>query len=647
MTNAACVCCGLPTGECQCWEFPGWGKVERITDLGTEAAQSETDSPTQQTSVSSGKKLGQWRATAICGNDITSSCLYVSALAALYAGPLAPIALLMVAGILYLFQRIYSEVGSALPFNGGAYSLLLNTTTKWRAAAAACLTLLSYVATAVISASEAIHYAADFAPSIDILMATAVLLGLFAVLTFLGISDSANVALAIFVFHMLTLLTLVLLAGAALIVAPSTLLVNLGTPVDQWPTIRSGPFPLLLFFGFSAAMLRISGFESSANYLEEQRPGVFPLTLRNMWIAVAIFNPLISFLSLAVFPLGEIREYKETLLSEMGHHSMLRLGGMPSDALLPRLIGNWISFDAFIVLSGAVLTSYVGVMGLVRRMSMDNCLPQFLLRTNRWRGTTHWIVVGFFLLCCSILLVTQGQIEMLAGVYTLSFLAVMGLFAVGNLMLKQRHPGLKRDSVASIPRVILALVAIVAAAIGNVVLNPEYVRVFAGYFAAAAGVVAFIFYRTMLLKFLLRSLNHFFAVRPFQRLKMRSRIVSLLHDLECRSLIVVTSRANPSELRRVAEYVRRNEPFRFMKVALFSTDQATLTSDIAALHRELDHSFPDIHIDLLGIEADVTPEAVAGLRDRLGTPKNYVFVTPATAQAVGDLSQFGGVRIIA
>jgi len=31
-------------------------------------------------------KLGQWLATGICGNDISSSCLYVSALALMWAG---------------------------------------------------------------------------------------------------------------------------------------------------------------------------------------------------------------------------------------------------------------------------------------------------------------------------------------------------------------------------------------------------------------------------------------------------------------------------------------------------------------------------------------------------------------------------------
>jgi glycerophosphoryl diester phosphodiesterase len=57
--------------------------------------------------------------------------------------------------------------------------------------------------------------------------------------------------------------------------------------------------------GESAALatLGVSGFESSANFIEEQKPGVFPKTLHNMWLAVMVFNPLISLLSLGLLPL--------------------------------------------------------------------------------------------------------------------------------------------------------------------------------------------------------------------------------------------------------------------------------------------------------------------------------------------------------
>ena len=66
--------------------------------------------------------LGTLPATAICGNDITSSCLYVSALAIIQAGRYAWLALLIVAAVLYLYRAIYAEVVGALPLNGGAVS---------------------------------------------------------------------------------------------------------------------------------------------------------------------------------------------------------------------------------------------------------------------------------------------------------------------------------------------------------------------------------------------------------------------------------------------------------------------------------------------------------------------------------------------
>jgi amino acid transporter len=60
-----------------------------------------------------------------------------------------------------------------------------------------------------------------------------------------------------------------------------------------------------------------AGFETSSNYIEEQKDGVFPKTLRNMWILVAIFNPVLSLLSLGVLPMEEILQNQASLLAWM------------------------------------------------------------------------------------------------------------------------------------------------------------------------------------------------------------------------------------------------------------------------------------------------------------------------------------------
>ena len=150
------------------------------------------------------KKLGQLASTAICGNDISSSVLYVSALAIAFAGQYAWITLLIVSFVLFLFRKIYAEVVGAIPLNGGAYNALLNTTSKNMASLAATLTILSYMATAVISANEGMHYLHHLFPEIHVIIATITVLFLFAILTISGITESAKVAIGIFLFQLRT-----------------------------------------------------------------------------------------------------------------------------------------------------------------------------------------------------------------------------------------------------------------------------------------------------------------------------------------------------------------------------------------------------------------------------------------------------------
>lgn len=53
---------------------------------------------------------------------------------------------------------IYGEAISALPMNGGAYNVLINTSSKPVASFAACLAVISYIATGVVSAATAVSY---------------------------------------------------------------------------------------------------------------------------------------------------------------------------------------------------------------------------------------------------------------------------------------------------------------------------------------------------------------------------------------------------------------------------------------------------------------------------------------------------------
>ena len=202
----------------------------------------------------------------------------------------------------------------ALPLNGGTYNALLNTTTKSTASLAATLTILSYMAASVISANEAIHFLHHVLPVIPIILTTIILLSLFALLVIAGISESAVVAVLIFVFHLVSLL---LLSGFIIIYL---LQHGLSTLSDNWQIpLQSDGVMKALFFGFAASMLGVSGFESSANFVEQQQKGVFPKTLRNMWVIVTVVNPLMAVFALALFALPTLQsqQYQSTLLIQM------------------------------------------------------------------------------------------------------------------------------------------------------------------------------------------------------------------------------------------------------------------------------------------------------------------------------------------
>ncbi len=602
------------------WQFPGWGEAERITSLEGPAQITHLDQPKKH-------QLGTWSATAICGNDITSSVLYVSALAAAQSGMLAPLVLLLVGAVLYLYRKVYAEVGSALPLNGGTYTLLLNTTSKRIAAAAACLTLLSYMATAVISANEAMHYAHNFIPHLNVFSGTVGLLGLFALLSIIGVSESAIVALVIFVLHLVTLALLSITGIVAVIRDPHLLVLNWSLP-SPTGVLHS------LFFGFAAAMLGISGFESSANFIEEQKEGVFPKTLRNMWMAVMIINPLISFLSLSLLPLEEIRKVPPDLLSTIGTISA------------GRLFGTWVSIDAVLVLSGAVLTSYVGVVGLMRRMSLDRCLPKVLLRENRWRQTNHWIILSFFAICSSILVITQGNIVTLAGIYTIAFLSVMALFAVGNMMLKYRRAQLPRNVRAGWGTVWLALISVLIALAGNLALAPHDLPIFALYYGVSLAVVGAMLFRLQILALLLALARRVLDASRTANASVNARLVGKMNEIGSIGVVYFTKGDALDVLNRAALYVLSNEQTSRMKVVHVYSAEDEIPTELAAQLVTLDRLYPPLRIDFLAVKGVFGPELIEQLSRHLGVPKNLMFIGTPGGGFPHRIEQLGGVRVI-
>lgn len=572
------------------------------------------------------QKLGQFFATAICGNDILSSALYVSGVAIIFTGIWAPVVLLFICLVLFLYKSVYTEVVEALPLNGGAYNCLLNGTSKTFAATAGTMTILSYMATAVLSGVVGVQYLTRII-NVPVIPATIALLGLLAILVISGIKDSAKVAFGIFAVHVVALTAFVLVGGFFALHHGTGQLVDNLHHTGSIIASRNGIITTLAL-GFSASLLGVSGFESSANFVEEQRKGVFRKTLRNMLIGVTIFNPLIALVVLNSMSIHAAGAADNFLLAEAARV----VGG--------KWFADFISLDAFVVLWGAVLTSFVGVSGLMHRMAGDACLPPFIAKENK-RGSYPYIILIFFALCSSVLLITHGQLLSLAGVYTIAFLGVMSSFALGNLILKLNRSDLKRTYRAPVLFAIFAFMATAGGIVGNIELDPRNFTYFLIYFIPAFIIVLGVIYADVLLATLLRLTRSIpfinrYLERSFNDL-IQGRFVVLVH--------------NTHRLAKILNYIYRNETGRKVTLVVCrDTDK-----EHAGVFKEIKDAlpfikkagmYPHLDVELVYKDKPFTPEMIDEVSEEFKVRKNRMLIGSIHGHHPFNYDELGGVRII-
>jgi amino acid transporter len=594
-------------------------------------------------------KLGTFPSTAICANDILSSVLYVSGLVIPVAGVFAPVVMLFVGALLFLFRGVYREVVESMPINGGTYNALLNATTKNLAAVAGVLTILSYVATAVISAKSGVDYLFNWSviknslPSfVDfntiVIFGTIAVLLFFAFLVISGVKDSANVAIGIFSTHLVTLALLIILGFLYVLQNPSLnkFAENIGNTnhlIDNLSNLTglTGvlPFLMLLILGFGTSLLGVSGFESSANFVEEQKEGVFKKTLTNMAIGVSIVNPLIALLFLSLFDLHTIHEKASYLLSD----GALLVGG--------NLLQTLLVIDAFLVLCGAVLTSFVGISGLVSRMALDECFPAIFKKQNK-KESYIYVIWGFFAFCVSILFVSGGSIPTLGGIYAISFLSVMCLFAIANLILKKTRTTLKRKYYFPSVYVIIALFFVASGLVVNIISQDGKLGEFANityflqYFVPTMSAVLLYMYRDYINAWWL-GIRGLKAEKDDSFMKLTSgKYVAFIHRTE--------------NLYRILKYINENEVGRNL-LLVHCKDESNPIKTYNDVHEALPilmktGVFNHLSVQIKKIDMEFGAQAIDYISKTEDISKNRIFIGSIHDSHDFNYEDLGGVRII-
>jgi hypothetical protein len=294
--------------------------------------------------------------------------------------------------------------------------------------------------------------------------------------------------------------------------------------------------------------------------------------------------------------------------------------------------------DAALVLAGAVLTSFVGVSGLMNRMTNDGCFPSFLAKENS-KGSFPRIIIAFFLLCSSILIATKGDLLSLAGVYTIAFLGVMSLFAIGNLILKESRTELKRTFYAPTIVVALAFISTFFGILGNIRIDPNNLRFFEIYFIPTISIVLTIIYQDRIVTGLMRIFRNVPSVQKYFNKYFKAmaegHFVAFIH--------------HKNKLYDILDYINRNEVGTYITlVHCPSNEKKDDYEDIKKAIPVLQAAgaFSHFKIELKKYNDTFGPKTIDKVSKDLKIPKNRMMIGSIHDEHPYEYDDLGGVRII-
>ena len=376
--------------------------------------------------------LSWWLAAGIVGADIGTSVFYSTGVIKPLVGFAAPLIILVVCVLMWFFKSAYEEGCAVSPFNGGAYMMVLQTVGRRLAIVVGALTILSYLATAAVSALSGAFYIDSFDnllnwPVHSVVLVSIIPVIFFGLLNIIGIKEPAKIVFAIALFHFVLLLGMDFY-GLYLAIQKHA---DFGRVFQGFSSIP----PMNLLQGFAAAFLGITGFESAAQIVEQLKSPTWR-TLKQIYLVIVILvgitAPLTSFLCIVLLDDKQLSTYANSLLSGLAYVE----GGQ---TLLMILVA-----DAALTLFAAVNTAYVGCIGLCTTMAKQGNLPGIFLR--RWAHKVPmlqgypYVVLVFMVISSFMIIVLPGQVENLGQVYGMAFLAVMMSFCLGVIMLRIRMP---------------------------------------------------------------------------------------------------------------------------------------------------------------------------------------------------------------
>ena len=380
-------------------------------------------------------KLGSLLCWAVVFADIGTSVYYTPGILFNTYGRLAGffVSLTMVAFVLLAIK--YAEVSVRFPEGGGVVTVSARALSPWMGALGGMFILVDYFLTAAISSISGLFYFQNVLPPIApfVLPVTIVVLVLLGVLNWWGIKESAMVSLYIAIAAFISDIVILI---AVLVNVPLHTIFQLIGGIFRGSNLT----PITVLAGFAGAFLAFSGLESISQLspvMARPRSRTVTIALGLVVVTVGVTSPLLTILS-------------TTLLDS--HHGYLLAHPIPPTSIDPNqfisqlgaafagpVVGVATAIIASALLIFASNTAIIGSYHVFLALSRMSFFPAIVEKRDKFRGTPIVSIALATGIPIAILIIVNGQINVLGELYAFGLLGAFALTCVSLDALRVRE----------------------------------------------------------------------------------------------------------------------------------------------------------------------------------------------------------------
>lgn len=203
----------------------------------------------------------------------------------------------------------------------------------------------------------------------------------------------------------------------------------------------------------------------------------------------------------------------------------------------------------------------------------------------------------------------EGSVQSLSNVYSVSFLAVMALFAAGNMLLKYKRSFLPREVKSTWPNVIISFSLVIFALCGTLAKQPDVLLYFCIYFFGTGSLVAVMFCRVQTLKILYSVLRGICRGFGIENARIVDYIGVKIVEINNQTVAFFSKHGSLSVLNKAILYVRQNEDCKWIRIIHVYEDENNIPEKLEANIKVLDECYPKLKIDLVLVQGIYTKQS--------------------------------------